>query len=88
MKQTIPTKGSYLVLGFIPDDNPKITGRPLPTHGVHTPLRSDGYYGECGGPPIGLAQSWREKPIHPLERVVVVQVVEDGVETDGEDEGH
>ena len=45
-QQKISTKGSYLVLGFIPDDDPAVTGRPMPEYGVHTPLRSDGYYGE------------------------------------------
>jgi hypothetical protein len=65
-------RGGYLVLGFIPDDDPAVTGKPRTGHGAHTPLRSDGYYAD---PPHGIAKAWREYPIHPRERVAVVQVM-------------
>ena len=76
------SKGLFLVLGFIPDTDPKvITGRPETGYGVHTPLRSDGYYGNM---PTELAKHWRQHLLHPEERIVVVQIVDDGdgVESD------
>jgi hypothetical protein len=59
----------YLVIGFIPDNDDWKPGR-----GVHTPLRQDGYY---GGPPVGVADDWRKNPIHPQERIAIVQVISD-----------
>jgi hypothetical protein len=67
--------GSYLVIGFIPDN------RDPERDGVHTPLRSDGYY---FSPPVAVAELWRSNRLHPRERVVIVQVVdEQGDETTG-----
>ena len=60
----------FLVLGFIPDN------KDHDRDGVHTPLRSDGYYGSKETP-IGVANLWRSKRLHPRERIVVVQIVND-----------
>ena len=60
-------KAPILVLGFIPDD------LDIDRDGVHTPLRSDGYY---SGPetPRALADFWAESRLDPRERITVVQV--------------
>lgn len=63
---------SYLLIGFITDRD---HGNKFA--GVHTPLRQDGYYGE---PPYGLADHWRQNPMHPMETVAIVQVVDDNAD--------
>ena len=46
--------GSFLVIGFIPDNE------DIKRDGVHTPLRSDGYYGLMSGLALakGVADLW------------------------------
>lgn len=61
---------TFLVLGFLPDN------RDLERDGVHTPLRSDGYYARPEMP-TQVANLWRRKRLHPMERIVVVQIVND-----------
>lgn len=68
MKKT--THGSYLVLGFV-TEAPSETGC-----GVHTPLRSDGYYAD-DQMPLGVAEHWRKNRLVPEERIVIVKIVSD-----------
>jgi hypothetical protein len=77
MSEKVDTVGSFLVLGFVPENSPVHPGLRLSNGagtGVHWPLRSDGYY---SGPPFGVARDWRARPAHPRERVVIVRIVND-----------
>lgn len=71
---------SYLVLGFIPERSSRIAELPITPlsepSGVHTPLRQDGHYGDAESA-LGVAELWRQNPIHPRERVLVVEIVDE-----------
>ncbi|MGI9423018.1 MAG: hypothetical protein ACR2PA_07480 [Hyphomicrobiaceae bacterium] len=74
MSDEYRTIESYFVIGFVPDDDHPQNHRE---GGVHTPLRSDGYYGPGEGidEAMRVREKWRRNKLDPRERIEVVKIV-------------